>query len=249
MIKYILMAASILIATSSGAEARYHYNHSHRSVLVAHPACGAFLPCEGVATSKRGERVVKAMGGFGSANKVYHRKESRARYRHYAVRHYGRKHYASKKSDSHESVGGGIVHAASGATAHVAASAAHAFQCVIDALESQGYPVEFMGGFASGGHIRHSLHYTGHALDINQLSRSVTTPRMPANEIELANKCGLISGAQWADRDSGHFQLGGYAGGGNHHYASARHRHYASHRHSRTRYARYHRHPRYASIR
>jgi hypothetical protein len=96
--------------------------------------------------------------------------------------------------------------------AYVAHHATEAFQCLINKLEAQGYPVHEMGGYARGGHIRHSLHYSGRALDVNQLSRGVTKPRMPDNEIALANACGLISGAQWVNNDSGHFQLGGYAG-------------------------------------
>jgi hypothetical protein len=101
----------------------------------------------------------------------------------------------------------GMVKASSGAVAHVAAHVAGAFQCVINKLESEGYPVKFMGGWASHGHIRHSLHYAGLALDINQIGRNVTRPRMPANEVSLANSCGLTSGAQWRHADSGHFQI------------------------------------------
>jgi hypothetical protein len=46
---------------------------------------------------------------------------------------------------------------------------------------------------------------------------------MPANEIALANRCGLISGAQWANGDSGHFQLGGWSGRTRH--SARRHHH------------------------
>lgn len=35
------------------------------------PGCNVLFPCEGVAASPRGARVVRAMGGFGSARKVY----------------------------------------------------------------------------------------------------------------------------------------------------------------------------------
>lgn len=123
----------------------------------------------------------------------------------------------------------GIVRTVSGATAHVAASATGAFQCIVSALESQGYPVRFIGGWRAHGSVPGSLHPVGLAMDVNQISRNVTTPRMPSNEIALANGCGLISGAQWRNGDSGHFQLGGWAGNGRRHYAS-RHRHnrYAS---------------------
>lgn len=124
----------------------------------------------------------------------------------------------------------GVIRAASGATARVAASATGAFQCLVDRLEAAGYPVRFMGGWRARGSVRGSLHPAGLALDVNQLRRNVTRPAMPSNEIALANGCGLVSGAQWAHGDSGHFQLGGWAGG-RRHYASRRavlYQHYAS---------------------
>jgi hypothetical protein len=106
----------------------------------------------------------------------------------------------------------GVVRSVSGATARVAAGATGAFQCLVSALDSVGYPVRFMGGL-SNGHMRNSLHHVGLALDVNQYSRNVTRPAMPSNEIALANGCGLVSGAQWSGSpDSGHFQLNGWAG-------------------------------------
>lgn len=123
----------------------------------------------------------------------------------------------------------GVVRSMSGATARVAYRATDAFQCLVSALDQQGYPIKFMGGLRAHGSVRASLHPAGLALDINQYSRNVTRPRMPHNEIALANACGLISGSQWTSRDSGHFQLGGWSGDGRR-YASGRHR-YASARH------------------
>ncbi|WP_412772449.1 hypothetical protein [Nitrobacter sp.] len=119
----------------------------------------------------------------------------------------------------------GIVRSSSGATAHVANHAAGAFQCLVSALDRQGYPIRFMGGWRAHGSVRASLHPAGLALDINQYARNVTRPRMPPNEIALANSCGLISGAQWANADSGHFQLGGWSGGGRHVARRRHHRH------------------------
>ncbi|MBN9007129.1 MAG: M15 family metallopeptidase [Rhizobiales bacterium] len=107
----------------------------------------------------------------------------------------------------------GIVRSVHGASARVASRATGAFQCLVSALDRQGYPIRFMGGYRAHGSVRHSLHPMGLALDINQYGRNRTQPRMPANEVALANSCGLISGAQWASRDSGHFQLGGWSGG------------------------------------
>ena len=133
--------------------------------------------------------------------------------RHYVRHAHHRRHRHHRRvPDLRAHHGSGIVRAKSGATARVAAHVAAAFQCVIDKLEGQGYPVRFMGGFARGGHIPGSLHYSGMALDVNQVARNVTRPAMPSNEITLANSCGLVSGAQWRWADSGHFQMGGWTG-------------------------------------
>lgn len=104
------------------------------------------------------------------------------------------------------------IRASSGATAKVADRAAGPFQCLINKLEEAGYRIQFMGGYRRHGSRRQSLHPAGLALDINQYARNVTRPRMPRSEIAIANSCGVISGAQWASRDSGHFQLGGWSG-------------------------------------
>ena len=112
---------------------------------------------------------------------------------------------------------------------NAASRATGAFQCLVSALDRQGYPIRFMGGWRAHGSVHGSLHPAGLALDINQYGRNVTRPRMPRNEIALANSCGLIAGAQWANADSGHFQLGGWSGG--RHEARRRHRrraHYAN---------------------
>lgn len=60
----ILWAALLCLAFFQPAAAR-------QRVATAHPSCNILWPCEGVTTSVRGERIVKAMGGFGTATKVY----------------------------------------------------------------------------------------------------------------------------------------------------------------------------------
>lgn len=122
----------------------------------------------------------------------------------------------------------GIVRSVSGATAHVAASATQAFQCLVDRLDAAGYPVRFMGGWRAHGSVPGSLHPAGLALDVNQLARNVTRPAMPSNEVSMANDCGLISGRQWRWADSGHFQVGGWAGSSRHYASRHRHHQYAS---------------------
>jgi hypothetical protein len=123
----------------------------------------------------------------------------------------------------------GVIKSSNGVTAQVADAVTGALQCVVNALERVGYPIKFMGGFASRGHIRGSLHYSGHAVDINQVDRGVTTPKMPSNEVELASGCGVTSGAIWRNNDSGHFELrGGSAPVRYAHRTTHRHRHLAT---------------------
>jgi hypothetical protein len=122
----------------------------------------------------------------------------------------------------------GIVRSVSGATAHVAASATQAFQCLVDRLDAAGYPVRFLGGWRAHGSVPGSLHPAGLALDVNQIARNVTRPAMPSNEVSMANECGLISGRQWRWADSGHFQLGGWAGSPRHYASRHRQHQYAS---------------------
>lgn len=134
--------------------------------------------------------------------------------------------------------GRGVVKASTGAVAYVAKRAEAAFQCLIDKLETEGVKIKEMGGFASSGHIRHSLHYRGLAMDVNQLGRNVTSPKMPADEIFLANSCGLTSGAEWHNADSGHFEI---------HLGDRPNIRIASHHRHRHHYVRRHVHYRYAS--
>lgn len=63
MLKYLL-AAAVLCGLFSEA-------HARPQARRAHPDCNIVFPCEGVTTSARGQRVVKAMGGFGTATKTY----------------------------------------------------------------------------------------------------------------------------------------------------------------------------------
>lgn len=104
------------------------------------------------------------------------------------------------------------VHSKSGANATVAASAAGAFQCLVDGLEAIGYRIHFMGGWRKHGSVRGSLHPAGLALDINQYGRNVVRPSLPAGATGIAQSCGLIHGAVWRNADAGHFQKGGWGG-------------------------------------
>lgn len=61
-----LALACVTLIVTTNAEARQRHK-----TYAAHPDCNVLWPCEGVTTSARGEAIVKAMGGFGSAQKVY----------------------------------------------------------------------------------------------------------------------------------------------------------------------------------
>lgn len=63
MTRFLIALLAVFCAISS-AEARLR-------AVVAHPGCNVLWPCVGVEPSARGERVVKAMHGFGTARKVY----------------------------------------------------------------------------------------------------------------------------------------------------------------------------------
>ena len=94
----------------------------------------------------------------------------------------------------------------SGVTAHVAAGTGSAFQCVVDKIEATGYRIKFMRGFGHGT-VRGSKHPSGYAIDINQIARNVTTPRLPAGTTSMAASCGVFHGAQWRNADAGHFEI------------------------------------------
>lgn len=213
MIRLLIASAMIcIVATPSSARP------SSKKWQVANTGCDAMRPC------------------FGNWSPLYGSEHAGGHFRHVAVRHRVR-HKSHRRIPSGlvrvmaEGAGRavGMIRSASGARAHVANRATGAFQCLVSALDRQGYPIRFMGGWRAHGSVHGSLHPAGLALDINQYGRNVTRPRMPGNEIALANSCGLIAGAQWANADSGHFQLGGWSGG--RHEARRRHRrraHYAN---------------------
>lgn len=79
MLRWIVLSITVaLVAGASPAEARHrhhhHYHHQQHLTMRASavdPGCNKIFPCEGVSTSPLGERVAKAMGGFGSPTPVY----------------------------------------------------------------------------------------------------------------------------------------------------------------------------------
>lgn len=65
--RVIIAALAFVTLLISPAEAR-------KRTTTAYPDCNVLFPCQDVVASPRGERVVKAMGGFGTAKPVYNRR-------------------------------------------------------------------------------------------------------------------------------------------------------------------------------
>jgi hypothetical protein len=61
----VVLAGALALGLFSGAEARPKQTHQ------AHPDCNVTMPCEGVVTSARGQRVILAQRGFGSPVATY----------------------------------------------------------------------------------------------------------------------------------------------------------------------------------
>jgi len=96
----------------------------------------------------------------------------------------------------------------SGECINVAPSAQNKLQCVINYVEARGVTIKYMRGYGHGT-VRHSLHPSGRALDINQTGRNRTRPHVPVSVSNgAADTCGVVSGARWNWADNGHWNLG-----------------------------------------
>lgn len=105
---------------------------------------------------------------------------------------------------------GAEVRTSSGLRVHVSDAMRKPAQCLIDGIERKGHRIRAMRGYGHGT-VRHSLHPSGNAIDIDQYSRNVA--RLPRYANAVARSCGLITGGDWKKRpDFGHFQLGGWNG-------------------------------------
>ena len=98
----------------------------------------------------------------------------------------------------------------------VATKHASKFVCLLSALIDEGYPIKGLGCYSyryinrryTGGVKMLSEHAKGRACDINQEKRDVVSVRQPKNVSDVAHKCGLFSGAEWASTpDRGHFEV------------------------------------------
>ena len=90
------------------------------------------------------------------------------------------------------------------------------FVCLLNGLIDQDYPIKGLGCYSyryidrryTGGRKMLSEHAKGRACDINQDKRNVVSVRQPKNVSDVAHRCGLFSGAEWASTpDRGHFEV------------------------------------------
>jgi hypothetical protein len=145
----------------------------------------------------------------------------------YAYRNYHHRHLASRAGD--ERGGHGLVHEQTAAgQITVASDAAGKFKELIAALVAKGFKGD-VHCYASGGHVTHSLHYSGRACDFAQTGRNRTVSIM-YHAGSLIKAAGLRDGCSF--HDCGHVDTG-FAVASRHerHYAV-----YAQRRHEQARY-------------
>ena len=124
-------------------------------------------------------------------------------------------HHRSVVTDANGNAGNGpgsVISHKTGATAHVGAAYAAAFQGYIDDLEAHGASIYFMGGIRRGHCGLASMHPCGKALDTCQLSRGRVAGKchLPGRDeiARIASAHGLFEGGQWCRSDYGHAQVG-----------------------------------------
>lgn len=110
--------------------------------------------------------------------------------------------------------GSGIVRSAkTGATARVSPRYAGRFQAYVNALESGGASIYYMGGYRRGRCSAGSQHPCGMALDVCQDRRDHVSGHKNCNLpgrselIRIAAAHGLFEGGQWCHGDMGHAQV------------------------------------------
>ena len=99
------------------------------------------------------------------------------------------------------------VETAAGITITVAADFAAPIKGFIGDLVAGGYTPHQIHCYATGGHVRHSLHYSGHACDFDQRGWGKTAAPM-YHVAALCRKWGLRDGGEF--RDYGHIDSGSH---------------------------------------
>lgn len=143
--------------------------------------------------------------------------------RHRARRSHRAHNSAPARADNPGATSGGLVtvQTAAGLPITVAAHLASRFQGFIADLVASGYRPRHIGSFARGGHVRHSRHYAGAAIDVDQTGWGKTAKPM-YHVAALAARHGLRDGCTF--RDCGHIDDGASLRRTAHHAPDVRHR-------------------------
>jgi hypothetical protein len=132
--------------------------------------------------------------------------EAHARRHHHQQHKFVQSTYRSHTEYPHAGISLVTVHTAAGP---ITVNAAHAsqFTGVIADLVAAGFRGH-VNCFARGGHVRHSLHYTGEACDFAQLGRNVVAPgaRIMYHAHAILARWGLRDGCSF--HDCGHADTG-----------------------------------------
>jgi hypothetical protein len=86
-------------------------------------------------------------------------------------------------------------------------SAVNSLRCVVEGLKRTGLAVKTLWGYGCRPG-SFSNHPRGLAVDVDQYARDRTNPSVPREQgVEIANSCGVVSGAIWHQADNGHFEV------------------------------------------
>ena len=164
------------------------------------------------------ERVLVLTLAFGFVAITPVKAEAHARRHHHRQYHFARSTSRSHGDDPHP---GFSLITMSTAAGPIRVNAAHASQFIgaIGDLVAAGFRGH-VNCFARGGHVRHSLHYTGEACDFAQLGRNVVAPgaRIMYHAHAILARWGLRDGCSF--HDCGHADTGRV-------FATTTRRHYA----------------------
>jgi hypothetical protein len=174
-------------------------------------------------------RVLAFALAFGVVASATVKADAYARRHHHRYHHFARSSYRSRSAHEGQEHGGFslvTVHSAAGA---ITVNAAHASQFIgaIADLVAAGFHGS-VHCYARGGHVRHSLHYTGEACDFAQLGRNrvASGAGIMYHAHAILSHWGLRDGCTF--HDCGHADTGRtFAALGRRHYAEARRRRYA----------------------
>ena len=190
-----IIASLLALMISPPALAHHRHplpkHHHHHKILDRLPAtAGAFISCD----------------LHGCTNQTVNRTETATARQETAIRIVHKPHHRRSLS---ESISSGLewVNTAAGIQIQVAGDFAAKIEGFIADVVARGYHPHQIHCYASGGHVRGSLHYSGHACDFDQRGWGKTAAPM-YHVADLCRKWGLRDGGEF--RDWGHIDSGGH---------------------------------------